>query len=449
MSDAIIARRKGKGLDINISNQFRTELITTNTNWVVPSAINNTFSVRIFGGGGGTSANRRAGGGGGGWMNNADLVLTPGSTVQITIGAAGGWGQQYGTAGGTTTFGTYLSANGGGYGGNYIGGAGGSGGAGGDGTSGGDGYQFGGGAGGGDGGIWGGGGGGVCPRSSNGMNGGNGGMYGGGGGGGGCAYDDASRGGGGGNGGEYGGGGGGGSKIYSRSFNWFTCYTYTAGTGGNYGGNGGNPYYTLYNSNNHYPNANIGLGENGTNTIGWENVPSELQGAGRSLNAGLGIRPSGSSNMVYVYMGGSGGGGYGGNGGYSRGVSNLYGEVPVNITTSLPGGGGGGYGGHGGSFNNNNYRMYDSFVGGAGGGGYGGHGGNTAATYVSHCYGGSGGGYFGNGGYNLGGAGYYTDATTRGGAAYGNYGRGGYGGVESVTATPGVCIIQYYQWQIT
>ena len=107
MSEAIIARRSG-GLRLKVSKSLRTETITFNTNWTVPNAINNAFDVRIFGGGGRGAS---SGGGGGGWMNNATLTLTPGDNISITIGAGGN--NEFHRTGGTTSFGTYLSANGG------------------------------------------------------------------------------------------------------------------------------------------------------------------------------------------------------------------------------------------------------------------------------------------------------------------------------------------------
>ena len=128
MSDAIIARgsRSGSSQSQKIK-VLQSEIITQNTQWVVPiDAVNNMFSVRIFGGGGGgASVNRENGcGGGGGWMNNADLELTPGSIIKIDIGSGGSYSHSNfnssysyinseASSGGTTFFGTLLSANGG------------------------------------------------------------------------------------------------------------------------------------------------------------------------------------------------------------------------------------------------------------------------------------------------------------------------------------------------
>ena len=139
-----------------------TNIITSNSSFTMPSdAKDNQIFVRIFGGGGGGAYTRyyyspgsryeyNCGGGGGGWMNNSWLTITPGTLVSVTIGAGGACGTRYNknaNAGGTTSFGSYLSAAGGSgawiNSTNYI--FGGNGGSGGGGEQGGRGYQFGGG----------------------------------------------------------------------------------------------------------------------------------------------------------------------------------------------------------------------------------------------------------------------------------------------------------------
>ena len=112
MSDAIISRRSGNKSNSSSNMQFVTDWILRNTSWTVPNAKNQLFSVRIFGGGAGSS---NSWSGGSGWMNNADLTLTEGEVISIRIGTGGtsSSNSQLVTAGGTTTFGTYLSANGG------------------------------------------------------------------------------------------------------------------------------------------------------------------------------------------------------------------------------------------------------------------------------------------------------------------------------------------------
>ena len=126
MSEAIITRR---GYGVEGKPTMHTDTVTAigTTVWNVPATLRGNVSVLIFGGGAGGIY-----GGGSGWMNNGELSITPGSKVNIIIGAGGRSGN---TAGGTSSFGTYLSANGG------------SGHSGGAGGAGGRGYQFGGGGG--------------------------------------------------------------------------------------------------------------------------------------------------------------------------------------------------------------------------------------------------------------------------------------------------------------
>ena len=109
--------------DQNITGwQVKTNIITTNGYFSVPKAKDQEFHVRIFGGGGGGYI----GGGGGGNMNNDTLILNQGESIQVSIGAAG----SVNGVGGTTSFGTYLSATGGQCGGPKQGGNGGTGGGG-------------------------------------------------------------------------------------------------------------------------------------------------------------------------------------------------------------------------------------------------------------------------------------------------------------------------------
>lgn len=145
MSEAIIAKRYSKSSSSGGSgtepSHLVTEVIVENTNWTVPSGINgNKVSVRLFGGGGGGGSKA---GGGGGWMNNGDITVQEGQIISIRIGKGGTSSR---SSGGTTSFGTYLSASGGSAPNSTHAGSGGSGG----GSSitninGGKGYQFGGG----------------------------------------------------------------------------------------------------------------------------------------------------------------------------------------------------------------------------------------------------------------------------------------------------------------
>lgn len=407
MAEAIITRR---GFNSSGSSGFHTETILENTNWTMPSGvINNQISVRLFGGGGGngggTSGSQSfpgitwnningAGGcgGGGGWMDNAILTITPGTEIPITIGAGGGQNR----SGGTTAFGTYMSANGGTCGNLLAGGNGGSGGGTGGiikhnqsatpAQQGGTGYQFGGG----------------------------GGLYSGG------------------NGGPWGGGGGA-SKVAFREYTYYrlisgsistenpsngvSSYGSVYGKGGTYGGRGGS-------------GDSNRLATNGTNTIGKLN--GILEGWGRRGNSTgsytLNGPFSGNSSMTHTatIWGGGGGGGYGGNGGDAgplctqsvRNNNGLHHSTYFTAYTNYSytfyaysSGGGGGYGGNGGDGGN--------FAGG-GGGGYGGDGGNGI-----NGMGGGGGGY-GNG----------AQANREAGLAG--------GGSGSHNGGSGVCIIQYY-----
>ena len=354
MGEALITRPGGaSGGGSSGSGNLVTNIFTTNGVFIVPKAKDQQFSVRIFGGGGGgASLNSQysngkvlyysCAGGGGGYMNNDILTLTEGETIQVSIGAGGKgesmfanttvYNNAVGKTGGTTSFGTYLSALGG-DGARALhnkanGGNGGSGGGGDD--CGGIGFQFGGGGG---------------------------------------NYGYANRA----TGGKWGGGGGygygsttqPGGCLYENSQNIreITGYSGLAGNGGN----------------------NSKDAQNGTNTIGNNQIPNSLQGTG---TAGFNIGNN-NGTAIYIYKS-CGGGGYGGCGGKS----------------------------------------------GGGGGGYGGNGGNTC---------GGGGGYGGKGGDGFGGGGGYGDGGSNGGD--GSFGAGGGGNSFSHIAGnggDGICIIQYY-----
>ena len=125
MSEAIISRR---GYTAAGKSELRTEIITGSAVWVVPNSIRGNISVMVYGAGGGGRDRGR-----GGWMNNGEFNIAGNTSIDITISKGGG-ASSTSMTGGTTSFGTYLSANDGGEG------DGGSGGGGG-----GIGYQFGGG----------------------------------------------------------------------------------------------------------------------------------------------------------------------------------------------------------------------------------------------------------------------------------------------------------------
>ena len=336
MGEALIIR-SGGGMS-NGGYIPKTEIITVNQSFIVPEAKGQQFAVRIFGGGGGMG--KANGGGGGGNMNNGVFILEKGIKIDITIGSGGVNGSNA-TNGGTTSFGTYLSATGGECGNMRNGGNGGTGG------------------------------GGVCTMSGTSKSGNGGhGTYGGGGGGGVLKGTFNMNNGGGGNGGIYGGGGAG--------------FMYGGISIGGWG-NGG------------CVNNNI-IGENGLNTIG---MGLEFEGFGLTklvkhytkadkynnifdyttikndiLSAGGGYGGNaGYTSIEYYnngdlkYTGFGGGGGYGGNGGNG---------------STYSGGGGGGYGNDGGD---GSFSYSSSGYGYAGGGGgYGpdgyGHGGGGGCGFA-------------------------------------------------------------------
>ena len=474
MAEAIISRR---GSNTSSKRVLITETITTNTNWKLPNYLTEgSIHVMVYGAGGG--GNYVIGAGGGGYMNEIDINVTEiNDEIPIIIGLGG----NNRNSGGTTSFGTFISANGGEY---SVSGNGGNGGSGGGGQhyssgtpgNGGIGYQFGGGGGamgggcGGNGGMYGGGGGGSgWDRRSIVGKGGDGGLYGGGGGGGAASLSNTKTcTNNGGNGGDYGGGGGGGAAYYtyigsntSGKYCWLNSSRYSnGGNGGIYGGNGGpgrcptdvpynlsseannntlefvniyNPsnsseYIATYLILNTWLNTSKVSGENGTNTSTWTNVFND----GNEYFRGWGISPNPSDSSFIAS--GSGGGGYGGNGG--SGVSFNY---IISGSFSVGGGGGGGYGSNGGTILYNNSGLYNfiyfgsmlsSGIGGGGGGGFGGDGGHSTLD-VPIGGGGGGGGYGksakgGNGNRSGGGGGGYYG---RGGDSINNFsgGGGGYG----------------------
>lgn len=344
-----------------------TDIITSSKSWQNTTGGSLDVVVMCFGGGGGgygTSNHQFGGGGGGGYMAKGSYTISSGQSVNVTIGNGGTGGSTSPSNGGTTSFGTYLSANGGAAGTETAGGSGGSGG-------GGSLYASG-----------------TGDSAGSGGTGGSGG-YGGGGGGGGAGSVDGytpaqyfyATGGAGGSGGSYGGGGGGGGpagKGYGYRKN-STSFSVSGGTAGlasyGQGGRGGTlsmstvgPFeddsgyrtYTDQISNSAYGTN----GASGTNTNSSTNV--DFKGPGSYGTASTVYASTGT--MDGASTGGGGGGGYGGNGGNGgaawsgeRGSGTHY--------TTLVGGGGGGGGGYGAKGGN-------GLLGGGGGGGYGGAGGD-------------------------------------------------------------------------
>jgi len=412
MSEVMISRRGGGGSGWSSETKLVTEYITFNRNWIVPNGVkDNQFSVRIFGAG-------CTNGYGSGWMANEVYTnLQTGQAINIIIGKINPDYNNIITSqstGGTSSFGTYIYANGGD---GLHGGAGG-----GDSRSyGGIGYQFGGGAGGrsgGSGGPWGGGGGAYGYQVSG--NGGHGGTYGGGGGG-------SFYGGWGGNGGTYGGGGGAGFEVLSSS-QWRGY----GGRGGTYGGNGG----YVHTSTTTFPSTDLYVvPTNGTNTITWTNVAKD-DITGEYLR-GNGVALSSLSSYFSANNLSGGGGGYGGCGGLGAVSYTNY------RWASQGGGGGGGYGSNGGNATYSGSELWSG-----GGGGYGGDGGKGGGGYGKVSKGSSTGG---------GGGGYYCPAVYTYGAGVGiwengilvaRFADGGaftwYQANTRCYPKQGICIIQYY-----
>lgn len=315
MGEAIISRAGGSGSSTpKYEEIFRTEVISVNGTFTFPK-INSSkgVAVRIFGGGGGGyyDGNNMSGGGGGNMNNRVFTNIKSGDKFLIQLGAGGlnasPTADSPGNSGGTSIFGSLLSATGG-QGGSYVNG--GSGGSGGGVYSwethadplGGTGYYGGGGA--------------ANARWAN-------------------SYGR------GGDGGKWGGGGG-----VSFQNNQQAKYAH-AGIGGyinqlnkdeglsGLAGNGGKAGRTTWGAT---------LSTNGINTIG-KNL--EFEGDGISGDYLV-------SSTEPVYYGG-GGGGYGGRGGVNGGGGGGYGSNGGNGTVEdsalgygIGGGGGGGYGGDGG-----------------------------------------------------------------------------------------------------
>ena len=331
MGDALIVGRGGSSGGSS-GKTLVTKIIQATQSWTIPKAKDQKFYVRIFGGGGGGSygeldtsgatTNSGARGGGGGMMNNGELTLEAGTSIPITIGLggkAGDSGSPTGSAGGTTSFGTYLAANGG----NAY--AGGSGGGAGNRQTPGYGLQFGGG--------------------------------------GGSAINDAKDDGA--NGGKWGGGGMGNPRYRIAKGG---CLYYDNGV--------------MQKDSNGDPILSGLAGDacsNGTNTIGDDQVPN---GSEDKPYYELNLQGNGiSGKFIEPSIGYGGGGGYGGNGGIGLGGGGGgYGGNGGNyfvIGNSYSGGGGGGYGANGGDGyliqlqTSGYYVSWLNMSCGGGGGGYG------------------------------------------------------------------------------
>jgi hypothetical protein len=95
--------------------------ISSSCKWIAPRAVKNMFRIFCVGGGGGGKNIEKlnystmilgGGGGGGGYIQICDVELEHGTEVDVVCGAGGSSGAD----GGKTSFGSYLSAAGGGAG---------------------------------------------------------------------------------------------------------------------------------------------------------------------------------------------------------------------------------------------------------------------------------------------------------------------------------------------
>lgn len=150
----------------SLSAQSGSQAFTTSGMFTVPSGVTSIF-IEVVGAGGAGGGNGGGGGGGGGYAAGV-YAVTPLSTLNVTIGAAGG-----GAGSGTTLVGALISATGGGNGTSVANPNIGGGGTGGAGVSGSLVNRVGGNGGGGYWTYFGGGGGGAAGALANGNNGGN------------------------------------------------------------------------------------------------------------------------------------------------------------------------------------------------------------------------------------------------------------------------------------
>lgn len=322
------------------SGELRYEIFYNSGSFYAPPNIINPVHVICMGGGGSgalayhdrTTTQRPwpyGGAGGSGRFVEMDVNLTPGTSYAVQIGAAGDSVSASSSAlytivngknGGTTTFGTLVSASGGQGGQGVNGGSGGSGGGGARGT----GYGYG---------------------PTDGGNGGRGYEFGGGGGGSGSYKDtgDGGNGGNGGAGGTYGGGGGGGSKASTST----SASNGTGGAKGSLGGRGGAG--TPYNQ----PITSPAMaGDPFVPSIYFLKLYKDITGRKFLSQPGTVNGSGGGGGGGYGGNGGSGGGrsyggGGGGGGGYGSDAWNAIGPTysgEVDPYESTSGGGGGGYG---------------------------------------------------------------------------------------------------------
>lgn len=281
---------------INVAPQTYTVFLTSGSTWTVPNDWNdNDNTIEVIGGGGGGANGTAgsggsggaggAGGGGGGYSSATNLDLTPGNSVDISVGSSGSVGNAGGDTffNGTTCGGSTVCATGGGAASGSTGGSGGT-------ASVGTGVS--GGTGGGGGSASNGGGGGGGGAGAGGPN---------------AAGNNGTAGSGGsGNSGGAGGGGGQGD-----------------GTSGGSGGSGGT--------------APAGNGGNGGNGTEWDATHGSGGGAGGGGGQDRNASSVGNAGTAGQYGGGGGGGGRGGSGS-GAGSAGVQGLIVITYTesTNLP-----------------------------------------------------------------------------------------------------------------
>ena len=129
LNDGFLSKNDKSKINLLRPGNRNIIVFKSNTYWTVPTDISTIWVTVVGGGGGGggTAKNRGCGGGGGGAASvlHHMLNVTPGAQIQITIGTGGTGGQNdtNPTAGGLSSFGTYITCNGGGRGYNGSGGA--------------------------------------------------------------------------------------------------------------------------------------------------------------------------------------------------------------------------------------------------------------------------------------------------------------------------------------
>ena len=111
MGEAIITRAGAVYNENSVKMGWKlyTEIFTSNTNYTVPTCKNQELTVLCFGSGGAGSNSTTYAGGGGGNLNKQVVSIAAGQIVPISIAGT----TAINSSGGTTSFGTYLSATGG------------------------------------------------------------------------------------------------------------------------------------------------------------------------------------------------------------------------------------------------------------------------------------------------------------------------------------------------